>query len=61
MNLFQGGRDPHNINQMLLILTIIILLIALWICIMISRKNKLYITTESMDEEQKNLKGNEVI
>ncbi len=55
------GEDQLSVNQVILILIIAILLLALWICIWISRKNRLYISQKSVEQEQVIFQEKEVV
>jgi ribose/xylose/arabinose/galactoside ABC-type transport system permease subunit len=43
INFFSDKQAAGIVNIPLFIVTLVILLVALWICIIISRKNRLYI------------------
>ena len=53
------NQDKHTINMPVLILALVILSIALWICIVVSKKNKLYIRQKKKNREI--FKNNEVV
>ncbi len=51
VNFFTDGRADEIVNVPLLIITVSILLIALWICIGISKKNRLYIRQKKDEKD----------
>jgi hypothetical protein len=51
VHFFIGSNTDKIVNMPLLFITLIILLTALWICIKISRKNRLYIHPKKDDKD----------
>lgn len=51
INFLSDKQHNGNVNMPLLIITLIVLLAALWICIEISRKNKLYINNKQKNKD----------
>lgn len=55
-----GSRETNNINLPVLVTALVVLLVALWICILVSKKNRLYISLKENDNIVDLQKGNEV-
>lgn len=51
MNFFVDRQYTGKVNLSFLVIIVVVLLIALWICIAISKKNKLYINYKKEDKD----------
>lgn len=60
VDFFIGNQDPYSINEVLLFSVVAVMLIAFAICVLITKKNNLYITTTKLTEQQKKIQDKEV-
>lgn len=60
VDFFIGNQDPYSINVVLLCSVVAVMLVAFAVCVLITKKNNLYITTTKLTEQQKKIQDKEV-
>ena len=60
ISFFTEHQEGQVIKLPVLVISFVVLFIALWICIAVSRKNRLYIRPKKKDKDQELLREKEV-
>lgn len=55
-----NNQDSYSVNVVLLVSVVAVMLIAFAVCVLITKKNNLYITTTKPKEQRKKIQDKEV-